>query len=87
MPDFEWDEGNEDKLLLRHNVSASEAEQCFANLNTRRRVGDDLLILGKTDGGRMLFMVYEQKSGGLVRVYSAREMNGREQKLYRRSAK
>jgi uncharacterized DUF497 family protein len=50
-------------------------------------VGDDLLILGKTDGGRMLFMVYEQKSGGLVRVYSAREMNGREQKLYRRSAK
>ena len=34
LPEFEWDEHNEDKLLDSHNVSALEAEQCFANLNT-----------------------------------------------------
>jgi len=46
LPEFEWDEHNEEKLLERHDVSAIEVEQCFANPNTRRRHGDDLLLLG-----------------------------------------
>ncbi len=86
-PEFEWDENNEDKLLLRHNVSALEAEQCFANPHTKRREGDALLLLGVTDGGRMLFLVYEQKPGGVVRVYSGREMNDNERRTYRRNAR
>lgn len=86
-PDFEWDEHNEDKLLRRHNVSAFEAEQCFANPNTRRRQGDDLLMLGITNSGRMLFLVYQQKSSGVVRVYSAREMTDKERRTYRRNAR
>lgn len=84
VPEFEWDEYNEDKLLDRHNVSALEAEQCFANPNTRRREGDALLLLGVTDDGRMLFLVYEQKPRGVVRVYSAREMTKKERRAYRR---
>jgi uncharacterized DUF497 family protein len=80
LPEFEWDENNEDKLLERHKVSALEAEQCFANPNTKRRHGDDLLLLGVTDGGRMLFLVYEQKANGVVRVYSAREMTQNERR-------
>ena len=83
LPEFEWDEHNEEKLLERHDVSAIEAEQCFANPNTRRRHGDDLLLLGVTHGGRMLFLVYEQKQSGVVRVYSAREMTDRERRTYR----
>ncbi len=70
LPEFEWDEHNEEKLLLRHNVSALEAEQCFANENTRRRQRDALLLMGITDSGRMLLLVYEQKANGVVRVYS-----------------
>jgi uncharacterized DUF497 family protein len=46
-----------------------------------------LLLLGMTDGGRMLFVVYEQKARGLVRVYSAREMNDQERRTYRRHAR
>lgn len=84
VPEFEWDEYNEDKLLDRHNVSALEAEQCFANPNTRRREGDALLLLGVTDDGRMLFLVYEQKPRGVVRVYSARDMTEKERRAYRR---
>lgn len=87
LPEFEWDEHNEGKLLLNHNVSAVEAEQCFGNPNTRRRVGDDMLILGITDGGRMLLLVYEQKANGVVRVYSAREMTDNERRTYRRNAR
>ena len=86
-PEFEWDEHNEDKLLRNHNVSALEAELCFANPHTRRRVGDDLLMLGVTDGGRMLLLVYEQKPNGVVRIYSAREMTARERRAYRRNAR
>jgi uncharacterized DUF497 family protein len=87
LPEFEWDENNEEKLLRVHDVSAAEAEQCFANPHTKRRHGDALLLLGITDHGRMLFLVYEQKPSGLVRVYSAREMTDNERRTYRRLAR
>ncbi len=72
LPEFEWDEHNEVKLLERHDVSALEAEQCFRNPHSKRREGEDRLLLGRTDAGRMLFLVYEQKPGGVVRIYSGR---------------
>jgi uncharacterized DUF497 family protein len=81
------DEDNETKLLDRHGVSAAEAEECFGNTNSRRRVGDVYLLLGVTDTGRMLFLVYEQKRGGLVRVFSARNMTDSERRTYRRVTK
>lgn len=88
LPDFEWDEGNEDKLLRSRDISAFEAEQCFANPHTRRRGPHGaMLMLGVTDGGRMLFLVYEQKTNGVVRVYSAREMEPGERRTYRRDAR
>jgi uncharacterized DUF497 family protein len=87
LPDFDWDENNEEKLLRNHHVSVAEVEQCFANPNTRRRASDDLLLLGVSDGGRMLLLVYEQKANGVVRVYSAREMTPNERRTYRRHAR
>ena len=87
MPEFEWDEHNEEKLLDRHGVSAFETEQCFTNPHTKRRVGDALVMLGKTDRDRMLLLVYEQMSNGVVRVYSAREMNDKERRTYRQNAR
>lgn len=84
-PIFEWDAGNEDKLLIRHDVSALEAEQCFANPHSIRKAEDDAyLLLGTTDGGRMLFLVYQLKAGGVVRVFSGREMTQKERRAYRR---
>jgi uncharacterized DUF497 family protein len=87
LPQFEWDEDNEEKLLRRHGVSALEAEQCFSNPHSKRRHGDALLMLGVTNGGRMLFLVYEQRPDGVVRVYSAREMTEMERRTYRRHAR
>jgi uncharacterized protein len=86
LPAFEWDEASEQKLLEHHDVSAREAEECFANPHSKKRVGDAMLMLGKTDDGRMLFLVYERKPGA-VRVYSAREMTARERTVYHRRAR
>jgi len=86
LPEFEWDEANEQKLLERHEVSAREAEECFANAHAKKRVGDAMLMLGKTDNGRMLLLVYERK-GRSVRVYSGREMTARERAVYNRRAR
>lgn len=87
LPEFEWDEYNEEKLLDRHNVSAYEVEQCFGNLHTKRRDGNALVMLGKTDNDRLLLLVYEQKPNGVVRVYSARDMTEKERRVYRQSAR
>ena len=87
LPEFEWDENNEEKLLARHDVTAAEVEECFANPNSRRRTRSALLLLGVTRGGRMLILVYEQKGNGLVRVYSARDMTDGEKRIYRRMSK
>lgn len=86
LPEFEWDEANEQKLRERHDVSAREAEECFANPHSKKRVGDAMLMLGKTDDGRMLLLVYERRPGA-VRVYSAREMTARERTVYHRRAR
>jgi uncharacterized DUF497 family protein len=86
LPEFDWDESNESKLLERHDVSALEVEQCFANRHSRKRGREGAnLLLGRTDGGRMLFLVYEQQAGGIVRVYSAREMTEKERRAFRRA--
>lgn len=87
LPDFEWDEANEDKLLERHNVTAREAEECFGNPHSRRRVGGAMLMLGRTEAARLLFIVYEQKAQGRVRVYHARDMTTQERRTYRRVAR
>jgi uncharacterized DUF497 family protein len=86
LPESDWDEHNEEKLVDRHGVTAAEAEECFGNANGRRRVGDVNLMLGVTDAGRMLFLVYQQKRG-IVRVFSARDMTDSERRAYRRVAK
>jgi uncharacterized DUF497 family protein len=86
LPESDWDEHNEEKLVDRHGGTAAEAEECFGNPNSRRRVGDVNLMLGVTDAGRMLFLVYQQKRG-IVRVVSARDMTDSEGRAYRRVAK
>jgi uncharacterized DUF497 family protein len=85
---FQWDRGNNDKNLVKHNVQNWECEQVFFN--------KPLLILedsghsatekrwaafGKTDSGRLLVVIFT-KRGNLLRVISARDMNNKERKFY-----
>ena len=84
---FQWDKGNIDKNLIKHNVENWECEQVFYN--------KPLLILddpehslsekrwaafGKTDAGRLLVVIFTNRRK-LLRVVSARDMNRKEMRF------
>lgn len=85
---FQWDRGNVDKNLVKHNVENWECEQIFFNKPllvledvkyslTEKR----LAAFGRTDSDRLLVVIFTQR-GSLIRVISARDMNTRERKFY-----
>ena len=81
--DFEWDEANELKLLLRHHVRTEEVEQVFFNGPQVRRDGDLYLAVGPTDAGRWLMVVFVVRTGR-IRPYSARDLTDREKRRWKR---
>ncbi len=88
VTDFEWDEANVEKNWEKHKVLASECEQVF--FNQPLLVSEDAKhlkresrywLLGKTDAGRKLFVVFTLR-GNSIRVVSARDMNRKERAVY-----
>ena len=85
---FEWDDGNSGKNWEKHRVSDGECEQVFFGQpllalpdSRHSHLEDRILVLGKTDSGRRLFVVCTVR-GDLIRVISARDMTKRERKFY-----
>ena len=85
---FEWDEGNSGKNWKRHRVSDGECEQVFFNAPLiaiadveHSQDEERILVLGKTDSGRKLFVVCAVR-GDRIRMISAREMTKREREAY-----
>ena len=85
---FDWDESNVIKIWEKHSVSQSECEQIF--FNEPLVVADDVMhsdveqryyVLGATNQGRTLFLVFTMR-GDLIRVFTAREINRKERRLY-----
>ena len=85
---FEWDDGNSGKNWEKHRVSDGECEQVFFGQpllalpdSRHSQLEDRILVLGKTDSGRRLFVVCTVR-GDLIRVISARDMTKREREVY-----
>ena len=85
---FEWDQGNNDRNLIKHNVENWECEQIF--FNDPLIVHDDpkhsiaenrFAAFGKTDAERLLVVIFTIRSR-LIRVISARKMNRKERSFY-----
>ena len=85
---FEWDEGNQTKNWIKHQVSTSECEEVFFNLPLL--VADDVqhsqeekrfYVLGQTNSGRKLFISFTIRTNK-IRVISARDMNRKERRAY-----
>ena len=85
---FQWDRGNIDKNLIKHNVENWECEQVF--FNRPLLVLDDPKYLisknrwaafGKTDADRFRVVIFTKRDN-LIRIISARNMNKRERKFY-----
>ena len=85
---FEWDKHNSEKIKMKHDVTPVECEQVFFNIPVI--AGDDVkhsktenrfYVLGQTDSGRLLFMVFTVHNDKL-RIISARDMNRKERRVY-----
>jgi len=85
---FQWDRGNIDKNLIKHDVENWECEQVFFNkpllvLDDPKHSGSEKrwAAFGKTDAERFLVVVFTKRDN-LIRIISARNMNKRERKFY-----
>jgi uncharacterized DUF497 family protein len=85
---FEWDKYNSEKVKARHGVTSVECEQVFFNLpviagndDKHSKTENRFYVLGQTDSGRLLFLVFTVRKDKL-RVMSARDMNKKERRVY-----
>lgn len=92
LPDplaFEWDKGNIDKNLNRHNVTNKEAEEIFMNephfLSEDEKHSNDLekryMIWGVTDHSRSLTAIFTIRNAK-IRIISIRDMHTKERRKY-----
>lgn len=86
-----WLEVVADKLQRKHRVTTDEAEEVLANRPRFRRLeagdvqGEDLYAApGRTRAGRFLIVFFVYKASAEALIVSAREMTGREKRLYGR---
>ena len=81
---FEWDEGNV-LHIERHQFTPEEVEEVFVDDHKVRRARQGLYIaLGETLDGRLAFVVFRRLPKGLIRAVTARDMEDRERRLFRR---
>jgi len=85
---FQWDEGNLEKVLLRHRVSKDECEEVvlghsiFAEVNETHSTSEPrYCVMGRTASRRCLYVTFTIR-GDLLRVISARDMSRRERRIY-----
>jgi len=90
--EFQWDSGNSDKNLIKHNVTNQEIEEIFFDINKRifedktHSIGENrFIVVGKTEYGRLLYVVCTSRNG-LVRVISARDINRKEEYIYEKTS-
>ena len=85
---FEWNKGTAEKNWVLHRVSRTECEQSF--FNEPLVVADDekyfqdekrYYLLGQTDLGRLLFIVFTIREN-LIRVISSRDQHKKERSIY-----
>lgn len=86
---FEWDEYNEGHIAA-HDADRDECESVWddphrVGIGVARRSGEIRhALLGRTEAGRLLYVVYTLRSGS-VRVVTARDATRSERRTYRRN--
>lgn len=86
---FDWDDGNASKNES-HGVSQAEAEQVFFNAPLLLLADIEYSqrepryhALGRTDEDRLLHITFTlRRAGESIRVISARDMHGKERRIY-----
>src|SRR5687768_15078691 len=89
--EFEWDEGNKEKNLIKHGITFQEIEQAF--FDEFKKMAKDVhhsgveergVLIGRTFNNVVLFISYTIRKER-VRVISARPLNKRERHRYEKT--
>lgn len=81
---YEWDEKNI-LHILRHGVIPNEVEEaCYSNPLIFKTKQGYYLIFGRSQAGKYLSIVIELKEKGIIRTITAREMDNKEKKLFKK---
>ena len=91
-PEFEWDNGNGTKNLIKHGVSLHEVEEVFdvgmalpLGVQVRPLVGEPrFAVTGPTFTNRVLTIAFAIRHGR-IRTISARPANKKERKTYEKT--
>ncbi|HRE40925.1 MAG TPA: BrnT family toxin [Ignavibacteria bacterium] len=82
---FEWDKGNRDKNLNKHNVTNSESEEVFFNfpilLETESANESRYMAIGESYIGRNLTVIFTIRKNK-IRVISSRDSSKKEINYY-----
>ncbi len=91
--EFDWDQSNLDKNLVKHNVTNKEAEEIFDNKpnflfedDKHSIVEKRYMIWGITNEGRKLTEFFTIRNNR-VRIISARDMHKKERREYEKKVK
>ena len=75
---IEWDENNVYKNEIDHRVKYYEIEEAIENepkvIIPHKKYQDRFVLLGISDAGRYLFIIYQEKPNGIIRPIHARDM-------------
>jgi len=90
---FDWNEGNKDKNVVKHNVSNSECEEIFFNkpIIVSNDAGHSenesrYYALGRTNENKNLFIAYTIRENK-IRIISARPQSKKERLNYEKAKK
>ncbi len=88
IADFEWDDGNVLHLALGHGIEPEEAEEVLtvAPLIRKTKRGH-YAAFGPSQSGRLMVIVFEWKTEGIVRVITGWDMDASERRYYLRHRK
>lgn len=90
---FEWDDQKAIANLKNHGVSFGEATEVFYDPNALEDYdaahSDDevrFFIIGLSSR-RLLYVIYAERTGDMIRIISARRADQAEQQIYERTGK
>lgn len=72
-----------EKIIDKHDLYPQEVEEVFQNRYALRSVSDIYHLLGRTNAGAYVFVVF-RKQYDCIKVITARPMTDAEKRLYRR---
>ena len=87
---FEWDDDNKKngnvQHLREHDIEPEEAEGCFFHdydYCEDDRFSDIYILDGRTDRGRRLRLVFQDKGNGIARIFTGWELKPKKKKRKR----